>query len=140
MNIYEIFLVFIIYLHNNQNDHVVCEFPVPCSWREVKCVFPKIWPNYGQKWNIKEKRFCFFARFELLAKSLWCPEQERFNYFLLCQIVYNRVSCNYLYTQITQQNPTKRQKGGQGITILILHNTRLSYQNLDVLSNPPSQG
>ena len=37
---------------------------------------PKIWPNYGQDWNIKEKRFCVFAHFELLAKSLWCPEQD----------------------------------------------------------------
>ena len=36
----------------------------------------KIWPNYGQDWNIKEKRFCIFAHLELLAKSLWCPEQD----------------------------------------------------------------
>jgi len=71
----------------------------------------KLWQN----WDIKEKRFCIFAHFESLAKSLWCPEQERFNYFLLCSIVYNRVSCNYLCTQIAHQNPVNRQKGGQKV-------------------------
>jgi len=39
-------------------------------------LFPKKWPNYGQNWDIKEKRFCIFAHFELLAKSLWRPEPE----------------------------------------------------------------
>jgi len=64
--------------------------------------FLKIWPKYDQIWDIKGKRFCIFAQLELLAKSLWCPEQKRFNYFLLCTIVYNCVFCIYLYIQITQ--------------------------------------
>jgi hypothetical protein len=46
----------------------------------------KIWPNYGQNWDIKEKRFCFFTHLELLAKSLWCPEQDFINYLLLIPI------------------------------------------------------
>ena len=39
-------------------------------------LFLKRWPKGGQNWDIKEKRFCIFAHFELLAKSLWCPEQD----------------------------------------------------------------
>ena len=44
----------------------------------IRCILTKIsenMANHGQNWNIKEKRFCFFTHFELLAKSLWCPEQ-----------------------------------------------------------------
>jgi len=74
---------------------------------------PKRWPKGGQNWDIKEKRFCIFAHLELLAKSFWCPEQERLNYFLLsinscCFGLYE-----LLYTQITHQNPVKRKKYGQ---------------------------
>ena len=39
-------------------------------------LFLKRWPKGGQDWDIKEKRFCVFAHFELLAKSLWCPGQD----------------------------------------------------------------
>src|SRR5574344_130802 len=39
-------------------------------------LFLKRWPKGGQDWDIKEKRFCIFTHFELLAKSLWCPEQD----------------------------------------------------------------
>ena len=68
----------------------------------------KRWPKLGYK----RKKILHFAHLELLAKSLWCPEQECFNYFLLCPIVYNCVFCTCLYIQITQQNPAKYQKGG----------------------------
>ena len=71
--------------------------------------------KYDQIWDIKEKRFCIFAHFELLTKSFWCPEQERFDYFLLNPTIYSCVPCNYLCIQITQQNPAKRQKGGQKV-------------------------
>jgi len=50
--------------------------------QKLKYVSPKTWPNYGQDWDIKEKRFCIFAHLELLAKSLWCPEQDFINYSL----------------------------------------------------------
>lgn len=36
---------------------------------DIGMMSPKRWPKGGQKWDIKEKRFCFFAHFELLAKS-----------------------------------------------------------------------
>lgn len=49
---------------------------------------------------------------------LWCPEQERFNCFLLNITIYSCASCNYLYTQITQRNPVKRRKGGQKVANL----------------------
>ena len=69
---------------------------------------------------------------DLNGLSLWCPEQKRFNYFLLSPIVYNCVSCHRLYIQMTQQNPVKRRKGGQKVAkesesniILIWHNSHL---------------
>ena len=45
-------------------------------WHPFFIPFSKRWPKGGQNWGIKEKRFCIFAHFELLAKSLWCPEQD----------------------------------------------------------------
>ena len=60
-------------------------------------LFYSIFRKYGQNWDIKEKRFCIFARFELLAKSLWCPEQERLDYFLIfisiCYFAYYIFYC-----------------------------------------------
>ena len=46
------------------------------NFRTSPSCFSKIWPNYGQNWDIKEKKILHFAHFELLAKSLWCPEQD----------------------------------------------------------------
>ena len=73
----------------------------------------------------------------------WCPELERLNCLLLNLAVCYFGLYNYLQIQIDTTKTGKMSerwpKGGQGITILILHNTRLSYQNLDALSNPPSQ-
>ncbi len=55
---------------NKINNAQEMNFPTspPC--------FLKIWPNYGQDWDIKEKRFCVFTHLGLLAKSLWCPEPK----------------------------------------------------------------
>ena len=52
---------------NKINNAQVVNFPTspPC--------FLKLWPRMKYK---RKKRFCIFARFELLAKSLWCPEQD----------------------------------------------------------------
>ena len=55
---------------------MICVNNIPRSCRRVKCVFPRTWPKHGQDWDIKEKGFCIFSRFELLAKSFWCPEQD----------------------------------------------------------------
>lgn len=72
------------------------------------------------------------------------PGQERLNCLLLSLTVCYFVLYNYLQIQIdttkTGKTSERWPKGGQGIAILILHNIHRSYQNLDVLSNPPSQG
>ena len=49
-----------------------------CAEKHTPFSFPflKRWPKGGQNWDIKEKRFCIFTHFELLTKSLWCPEQD----------------------------------------------------------------
>ena len=63
--------------------------------------------------------------------------RELNKHLLFCLLHFLLCSNN---TPITANEHNIWPKGGQGITILILHNTRLSYQNLDVLSDPPSQG
>lgn len=53
---------------------MVCGSPVPRPCKRLRYVSTKIWPKYGQDLYIKEKRFCIFTHFELLAKSPWCPQ------------------------------------------------------------------
>lgn len=60
-----------------------------------------------------------FARYkDYIAETFPCYieyNQERLSCFLLNLTVYSCAYYNYLYTQITQRNPVKRQKGGQKV-------------------------
>ena len=47
--------------------------------RKAHPIFIPFFEKVAQRWpkmKHKRKRFCFFVHFELLAKSLWCPEQD----------------------------------------------------------------
>lgn len=64
----------------------------------------------------------------------WCPGKERLNCFLLILTICYFGLYNYLQIQIdttkTGKTSERWPKGDQGITILILHNIRLSSLNL----------